>query len=67
MGVTLLTGATLFETLVSVHTSCPSLPAGTPHFHDRARGQPRMMFSAWGPFWPWVMSNVTFSPSTSSR
>ncbi|GAA4996522.1 hypothetical protein GCM10023205_82170 [Yinghuangia aomiensis] len=21
------------------------------------------MFSAWGPFWPWVTSNVTFWPS----
>ena len=25
------------------------------------------MFSAWGPFWPWVMSKVTAWPSWSSR
>ncbi len=25
------------------------------------------MFSACGPFWPWVTSNVTFWPSCSSR
>lgn len=25
------------------------------------------MFSAWGPFWPWVTSNSTFCPSCSSR
>lgn len=30
-------------------------------------GQARLMFSAWGPFWPWVTSNVTVWPSWSSR
>ena len=35
--------------------------------HNRALvlvGQPMTLtFSAWGPFWPWVMSNSTFCPS----
>jgi hypothetical protein len=31
------------------------------------RGQARLMFSACGPFWPWVTSNVTAWPSWSSR
>ncbi|MGY3056623.1 hypothetical protein ACVWZD_000867 [Streptomyces sp. TE3672] len=31
------------------------------------RNQDGVMFSAWGPFWPWVMSKVTAWPSWSSR
>jgi hypothetical protein len=32
---------------------------------DLASGQPvTLTFSAWGPFWPWVMSNSTFCPSS---
>jgi hypothetical protein len=31
-------------------------------------GQPMTLtFSAWGPFWPWVMSNSTFCPSCKLR
>ena len=31
-------------------------------------GQPvTLTFSAWGPFWPWVMSNSTFCPSSRLR
>ncbi len=31
-------------------------------------GQPATLtFSAWGPFWPWVMSNSTFCPSSRLR
>ncbi len=26
-----------------------------------------LTFSAWGPFWPWVMSNSTFCPSSRLR
>ncbi len=29
--------------------------------------QAATMFSAWGPFWPWVTSKATFWPSCSSR
>jgi hypothetical protein len=33
-----------------------------------AGGQPATRtFSAWGPFWPWVMSNSTFCPSSRLR
>ncbi len=32
-----------------------------------ASGQAGVMFSACGPFWPWVMSKVTAWPSWSSR
>ncbi len=34
---------------------------------ERARRQAGTMFSACGPFWPWVTSKVTFWPSWSSR
>jgi hypothetical protein len=36
----------------------PSLPVGQPV---------TLTFSAWGPFWPWVMSNSTFCPSSRLR
>ena len=32
-----------------------------------ARQPVTLTFSAWGPFWPWVMSNSTFCPSSRLR
>ena len=32
-----------------------------------ARQPMTLTFSAWGPFWPWVMSNSTFCPSSRLR
>ena len=68
----------LGQTIGRLAAGHSSLDRRSPRLYRARRGRGRIFerayvrqvgrtFSAWGPFWPWVMSNSTFWPSVSSR